>query len=332
MENTLTAKSFDLMEVRKSIEAELSNAKFGNRPPELYDPISYILSIGGKRMRPVLVLLAANVYDNQWQKYLRPAVGVEVFHNFTLMHDDIMDKAPLRRGKQTVHEKWNDHIALLAGDAMLIKTYDFFDGIPDAQYKSAIRMYNRCAVEVCEGQQLDMNFETRDNVTVEEYIEMISLKTAALLGFGLGFGAFLAGAKTSDVHHMSQMGIGLGIGFQLKDDLLDVFADQEKFGKQVGGDIISNKKTYLLLKAFAKANPTQKAELEHWISLQEFDAEQKVDAVKAIYHELNIATETEQLINTYFDRAFGELAQLDADPMKKEFLKGFFNEILQRDK
>lgn len=321
---------FDLSEVRAAIEAELSDYPFGSRPAELYEPIRYILSIGGKRMRPILVLLAAQALDDQWYKYLKPAVGLEVFHNFTLMHDDIMDQAPLRRGKPTVHRKWNEHIALLAGDAMLIKTYRFFEDIPDQQYRQAIHMFNRCALEVCEGQQLDMNFEAQTDVSVKAYLEMISLKTAALLGFGLAFGTFLAGGSDPDVRHMEQLGINLGIGFQLKDDLLDVFGDQEKFGKQVGGDIIANKKTYLLLRAIEKAGPAEREILQKWLHKKEFDPIEKVNAIKNIYQKLSIQSDTEKLIDHFHTKAFNELEMMEIKSEKKEFIRVFFEDLLAR--
>ena len=289
------------------LENHLTQYSFGDSPKELYEPITYILSLGGKRIRPLLSLLAYGIYGKNPEEILSQAAAVEVFHNFTLMHDDIMDNAPLRRGKATVHEKWNANIGILSGDVMLVRAYDLLLPTEPHLLPEVIRLFNKTAAEVCEGQQLDMNFETYVTVSEEEYLNMIRLKTAVLLGFALRLGAILAGAEKEDSQKLYDFGVNIGVGFQLKDDLLDVYADKAKFGKQVGGDIISNKKTFLLLKALELAKGTDAEELKHWLSLQEFDKNEKVNAVRGIYDKLGIRTLTEEKMKSYFDTGFQQL-------------------------
>ncbi len=297
----------DLLE---KLEKFLSEADFGQSPQELYEPLTYILSLGGKRIRPVLSLLSYGMYKSDVETILPQAAAVEVFHNFTLMHDDIMDEAPIRRGKPTVHEKWNDNIAILSGDVMLVRAYDLLLNSPSDKLKQIIRDFNQTAAEVCEGQQFDMNFESRDTVSDAEYLDMIRLKTAVLLGFALKLGAVLADADQEDIDRLYAFGVNIGVGFQLKDDLLDVFADQSKFGKQVGGDIISNKKTYLLIKALELAEGQNAEELNQWLAKKEFDKEEKVAAVTKIYYSLGIKELTEEKMNGYFDKAFESLGEI----------------------
>src|SRR6218665_1600849 len=260
----------------KAIEQEITHTKYGNEPIELYEPIEYLMSLGGKRMRPLLTVMATNIFSDNWQDAIKPAIGVEVFHNFTLMHDDIMDAAPLRRGKPTVHEKWNASVAILSGDVMLVCAYELLTAVEDRIFKQVIRRFNRTAAEVCEGQQLDMNFASRNDVTEEEYIDMIRLKTSVLLGFALELGGMIANAGVQNTKLLYDIGTHVGIGFQLKDDILDVYGDPKKFGKQVGGDIIENKKTFLLIEALekAKGKPEEK-ELAKWLSAQVFDKNKK---------------------------------------------------------
>ncbi|WP_373524058.1 polyprenyl synthetase family protein [Aquiflexum sp.] len=301
-----------------ALENHIQGFTYGESPKELYDPISYIMSLGGKRIRPLLTLMAYSLYKEDFQKILTPALAVEVFHNFTLMHDDIMDDAPLRRGNQTVHEKWNANTAILSGDVMLVKAYDMLLEIEADKLKLCIRLFNKTAAEVCEGQQKDMNFETLLTVSEEDYIDMIRLKTAVLLGFALQFGAILAGASKEDSDHLYNFGVNIGIGFQLKDDLLDVYADKAKFGKQVGGDIISNKKTFLLLKAKELAKANTKTLLENWIETKDFDKSEKVATVTAIYDELGIKALTESKMKEYFDKGFSEFTSLKV-PFQNQF-------------
>jgi len=252
------------------IEAEIKKQKFGTHPTSLYEPIRYIMSLGGKRLRPLLTALSYSLYKNDVEKIIPYAVAVEAFHNFTLLHDDIMDRAPLRRGKATVHEKWNVNTAILSGDVMLVKVYEMFLSLEKKKLKEVLRIFNECAAEVCEGQQWDMEFENEKKVAETKYLEMIRLKTAVLLGFSLELGALLADASDRDRNALRDFGVNIGIGFQLKDDLLDVYADKHKFGKQVGGDIIANKKTFLLIKALEKARGEQKLEFKKWLKAKKF--------------------------------------------------------------
>ncbi|MCP4520418.1 MAG: polyprenyl synthetase family protein [Cytophagales bacterium] len=324
--------SFDIQKTIEKLNHEISTYNFGENPNELYDPIEYILSLGGKRIRPLLTCLGSYLFDDDVEKAIMPSLGVEVFHNFSLMHDDIMDKAPLRRGKETVHTKWNDNIAILSGDAMLVKSYDFLLKVAPTLLPEVIQEFNKCACEVCEGQQFDMNFETLETVTEGEYIEMIKLKTAVLLGFALKLGAIIGGADKESAENLYKFGVNIGIGFQLKDDLLDVFGEQSKVGKQVGGDIISNKKTYLLIQALNLANTEQKAILDEWISKTEFDATEKVKAITQIYHEIGIKALAEQKMNEYFDGGFAYLEKVEANQEKKAFLAEFSKSLINREK
>jgi geranylgeranyl diphosphate synthase, type II len=311
----------------KLIELEIKNQKFGSQPKSLYEPIRYLMGLGGKRLRPLLTLLSYSLYKNSVEKIVPYAAAVEAFHNFTLMHDDIMDKAPLRRGKATVHEKWNVNIAILSGDVMLVRVYDLFLSIEEKKLKEVLKIFNQCAAEVCEGQQWDMEFETKPKVSENQYIEMIRLKTAVLLGFSLELGAVLADASLEDRKALREFGINIGIGFQLKDDLLDVYANQKKFGKQVGGDIIANKKTFLLIKALELVKGKDKVELVKWLSAKKFNAAKKVKAVTAIYTENNIPLLAEKKIEEYFRKGFEELKNVKGN---KEMLIAFTNNLIAR--
>lgn len=297
-------------ELLAKLEDFLSKHPFGQQPPELYDPIRYMLQLKGKRIRPLLCLLAYSLYKDDPEHILSQAAAVEVFHNFTLMHDDIMDQAPIRRGQQTVHEKWNSTIAILSGDVMMVRAYELLLPSPTHTLRPLLESFNQAAAEVCEGQQLDMNFEQRTEVLESEYLEMIRLKTAVLLGFSLKMGALLADAPKEDQQALYDFGVHVGIGFQLKDDLLDVFADQRKFGKQVGGDILSNKKTFLLIKARELAGEQDRKILQTWIDKKDFDPVEKVRAVKSIYQNLEIKKHTEDKMNAYFEEGFRKLEPL----------------------
>jgi geranylgeranyl diphosphate synthase type II len=312
------------------IEQEIKKQKFGKQPASLYEPIRYLMGLGGKRMRPLLTLLAYSLYKDNAKEIVPHAVAVEAFHNFTLMHDDIMDKAPLRRGNATVHEKWNVNTAILSGDVMLVKVYEKFSALEGNKLKKVLNAFNDCATQVCEGQQRDMEFETTNSVKEAQYIDMIRQKTAVLLGFSLELGAILADAPVSDQRALRDFGINIGIGFQLKDDLLDACADPKKFGKQVGGDIIANKKTYLLIKALEKAKGKQKKELTNLISAKKFNKQAKVKAVKAIYESLNIYQLTEKKVNHFFDVGFDCFEELSANPEKKAVLAKFAQELIAR--
>lgn len=312
------------------IEKEIKNQKFGKQPLSLYEPIRYLMGLGGKRMRPMLTLLGYSLFKDDVKRAVPFAVAVEAFHNFTLMHDDIMDNAPLRRGNVTVHEKWNVNTAILSGDVMLVKVYDMFLQLESENLKSILKSFNKCAAEVCEGQQWDMEFETYPTVTEAQYINMIRLKTAVLLGFSLELGATLAEASQADRKALYEFGVNIGIGFQLKDDLLDAYADPKKFGKQVGGDIIANKKTYLLIKALEKSKGKQRKELYEWLVAKKFNSKKKVDAVKAIYDALNIPALAEKKVNQYFDKGFKSLDKVTCSLERKASLRKFAEDLIGR--
>jgi geranylgeranyl diphosphate synthase type II len=317
-----------------ALEEEISRLDIGQNPSELYDPIHYLLSLGGKRIRPVLCLLTYSLFKSDWEKQVPAALSVEIFHNFTLMHDDIMDKAPLRRGKQTVHEKWNDNIAILSGDVMLVNAYQYLNkvkGLSLEAFQHLLGRLSRIAAEVCEGQQFDMNFESRGDVSVEEYIKMIRLKTSVLIGFSMEMGGLLASAPAEVSDSLYRIGETIGLGFQLKDDLLDVYGDPEKFGKQPGGDILANKKTYLLIKAFEKATGSTLALLEKWVAATHYDAAEKVQAVTAIYDSLGLKAETEAVIASYFDAAFMEIQSLAISEEQKSALVKFMSGLVDRE-
>jgi geranylgeranyl diphosphate synthase type II len=297
----------------------------------LYEPISYILSIGGKRMRPALLLLACDLFGGEVDKAIEPALAIEVFHNFTLMHDDIMDKAPLRRGKATVHEKWNTNVAILSGDAMMVEANRMMMLVDDSILRNVLNVFNDTATGVCEGQQIDMSFEQRNDVAIAEYLEMIRLKTAVLLGGTMKIGSIIGGSSATDAELIDSFGVNLGIAFQLQDDILDVYGDPEKFGKQVGGDIISNKKTYLLIKALELAKGETKIELNHWIGLEQFDNVEKVAAVTAIYDALDIRLQAEQAMHSFADKAFAALEAISLPEDHKQYLRDFADSLLVRE-
>jgi geranylgeranyl diphosphate synthase, type II len=316
----------------EKINQTLSSIQYGNNPLELYEPIRYIMALGGKRIRPLLVLLSAQMYEKDVENILLPAAGVEVFHNFTLMHDDIMDKAPIRRGKQTVHEKWNANIAILSGDVMLVRAYQLFLGVPSDKLARVLQLFSETAAQVCEGQQLDMNFEQREQVSIKEYVEMITLKTAVLLGFSLELGAILQGAPDTDAEHLKLFGNNIGIAFQLRDDLLDVYADKAKFGKQVGGDILSDKKTFLMLTALEQADEVQHQTILNWRDITDACiAEEKVQAVTKIYDQLNIKQQTEQKIEHYFQEALQHLSAVQVPEAQKVAINSLALQLMERD-
>ncbi|MDX5438763.1 MAG: polyprenyl synthetase family protein [Pontibacter sp.] len=322
----------DINILSERIHHTLSTLRYGENPSELYEPIRYIMALGGKRIRPLLVLLSAKMYDNDIEKALLPAAAVEVFHNFTLMHDDIMDKAPLRRGQQTVHEKWNANTAILSGDVMLVRAYELLLNVEQDKLGRVLKLFSSTAAEVCEGQQLDMNFETRTQVSIQEYIHMITLKTAVLLGFSLELGAILQGAPDADAEHLRLFGNNVGIAFQLRDDLLDVYGDKDKFGKQVGGDILSDKKTFLMLTALEQANEQQRQAIISWRDkTNESIATAKVQAVSEVYDQLNIRHQTEQHIDLYFQKALQHLDAIALPEEKKATLRGLALQLMERD-
>lgn len=289
------------------------------------------MGLGGKRLRPMLVLLAHRLFcDDGHESVLDPAIAVEVFHNFTLMHDDIMDQAPLRRGRPTVHEEWDSPTAILSGDVMLVRAYELMAKVPDDKLRAVLVAFSKTAAEVCEGQQIDMNFERSDEVTEAGYIQMISLKTAVLLGFSLQLGGMLGGATEQQQDDLYNCGLQAGIGFQLMDDLLDVYGDKAKFGKQVGGDILSDKKTFLLIEALARTSGEDREALLSWIGDKDREAEEKVEAITAIYDRNGIREATEKMIAACFDDSLEYLAALDLPSERKEPLQEFLNRLLAR--
>ncbi|MBD3636160.1 MAG: polyprenyl synthetase family protein [Crocinitomicaceae bacterium] len=314
---------------RNYISNEIANTQFPSTPSELYEPVKYILDLGGKRMRPILSMMACELFSGDFENAKNAALSVEIFHNFTLIHDDIMDEAPLRRGKTTVHKKWNERVGLLSGDRMMIESYQkLVQYNPDILPK-ILKLYNITAIEVCEGQQMDMDHETRDDVDIEQYITMIRKKTAVLLGCSLQLGAIVGGASEKDAQDLYDFGTNLGIAFQLQDDILDVYADQSKFGKQVGGDILANKKTYLLLTALETANGEQLARLKSLF--EETDPEKKVREVKAIYSELNIQEKAQKQMEIFYRSAMEKLDSIQVDDAKKMPLRALANFLLSRE-
>lgn len=311
------------------IETEIKKQKFGSEPKSLYEPIRYIMSLGGKRLRPLLTMLSYSLYKRDADKMVSYATAVEAFHNFSLLHDDIMDNAPLRRGKATVHEKWNVNTAILSGDVMLVRVYDLFLTLDEKKLKAALKIFNTCAAEVCEGQQWDMEFETKPKVSEAQYIDMIRLKTAVLLGFSLELGALLADAPEEERSALKEFGVNIGIGFQLKDDLLDVYADKKKFGKQVGGDILANKKTFLLIKALEKSKGKTKQELIKWLSAKKINKQQKVNAITTIYDSLGIPQLAEEKIEDYFSKGFSYLDKIKASENKEQLIV-FTKDLIKR--
>jgi len=299
-------------------------------PNTLYEPIQYILSLGGKRLRPVLTLLTTEIFDGNYQKSLDAALAVEVFHNFSLIHDDIMDDAPLRRGKQTVHEKWDLNTGILSGDAMLILAYQLFENYEKDTFKDLAKLFSKTAIEVCEGQQYDIDFETRKDVTIPEYLKMIEYKTAVLVGTAMKMGAIVANASITDQNSIYEFGKNLGIAFQLQDDYLDAFGDPEKFGKQVGGDILENKKTYLFLKAQELSVDNQKKELLQFYDDSLSNNDEKIAKVKQIFDESGASKATRDVIESYTQKAFNVLDTISISSDKKELLKQFGVALMNR--
>src|SRR5690606_32587676 len=309
----------------------LTERNFPDNPNTLYEPIKYFLAIGGKRLRPVLTLLAAELFGATIKEGLPAALAIEMFHNFTLMHDDIMDEAPLRRGRETIHKKWDINTAILSGDATLIRAYQLLAECKPELLAELLKVFNKMAQEVCEGQQLDMDFEKLATVTEEEYLHMIRLKTSVLLGAALEIGAILGGADKQDRSNLYTFGVNIGIAFQLQDDILDVYGDPSKFGKQVGGDIIENKKTYLLIHALRLAETQAAQDLSNWLQATSFNAAEKVRAVKDIYDSLAIRPLAEEVKRNFAEKAYKALDAIDVTIDRKQVLKQFAQDLLVRE-
>ena len=315
---------------REEFEEYLSQRIVKQEPSNLYDPMVYILGLGGKRVRPVLVLMAAEIFGSDYKKALDAALAIEVFHNFSLVHDDIMDDAPLRRGKETVHERWDVNTGILSGDAMLIKAYQLFENYSGETFRQLAKLFSKTAIEVCEGQQYDMDFEVRENVSIEEYLKMIEYKTAVLVGASLKMGAIVANASGEDCDRIYEFGRLLGIAFQLQDDYLDAFGDPDSFGKQVGGDIIENKKTFLYLTSLQKTASREAVQLEHLYSINPPDPTAKVETVKGLFESSGAAELTRQEIEKYTKKAFAVLEDLQINEEKKELLFKFGKGLMNR--
>ena len=313
-------------ELHDIIEKELSLLNYPNHPANLYQPIKYVLNIGGKRMRPILTLLSHQLFSSNINKSIKSALAIEVFHNFTLLHDDIMDKAPLRRGVETVHEKWDVNTAILSGDTMLVQSYELLSEVEDSNLREILEVFNKAAREVCEGQQWDMDFENREDVTISDYLKMIEYKTSVLLAAALKIGAINGGASKEAAENMYQFGVNMGVAFQLKDDLLDAFGNPENFGKQVGGDILAKKKTYLYLKALENSNDLQKQFLLSYFSSE--NKENNVDKVKNIFLELEISKLTLSLMSEYYNKAMIHLDAIKSN--NKAPLILFANQLKER--
>jgi geranylgeranyl diphosphate synthase type II len=315
----------------KSLSDSIAQLNLNNAPKELYNPIDYVLQLGGKRLRPILTLLTCSLYTEDWQKSVDAAMAVEVFHNFTLLHDDIMDNAPLRRGKPSVHEKWDVNTAILSGDVMLIQAYEQLLKVKFENPVEVIELFNTCAREVCEGQQMDMNFETQEDVKLAEYLLMIKYKTAVLLGFAMQLGGIIGGCSEEDKMLLKKIGVDAGLAFQLQDDYLDVYGDPEKFGKQIGGDIIENKKTFLLIKALELAEGQTEKDLHSWLkNNSEIDKETKIKSITAIYTEVGIPNLLKSEIDSYFKKAYQQISLLKITKEKQEKVISYLDWLAQR--
>ena len=318
-------------EILKKVNEFIDQLPYERKPQSLYDPIKYVLSIGGKRVRPVLMLLAYNMYKEDPERILMPACALETYHNYTLLHDDLMDNADVRRGVPTVHRKWDANTAILSGDSMLVLAYHRMLQCDADKQPEVMSLFTETALEIGEGQQYDMEFENRDDVTEEEYIEMIRLKTSVLLACAMKIGGILAGASAEDADNLYKFGEQVGLAFQLQDDLLDVYGDPKVFGKAVGGDITCNKKTYMLINAFQRANSEQRAELERWVSAKDFDRQEKVAAVTEIYNQIGIRQICEEKINYYFEESKKYLAKINVADERKQTLLQYTAEMMKRE-
>lgn len=322
---------YSFSELLEKINSHVSGLRFERAPKGLYEPVSYVLSLGGKRIRPVLMMMAYNLYKDDVDSILNQAAGIEIYHNYTLLHDDLMDRADRRRGKPTVHKVWNDNVAILSGDAMLVLAYRYMAECPRERLKDIMDIFGLTALEICEGQQMDMEFETRKDVSEEEYLEMIRLKTSVLLAASLKIGALLGGASSEDASRLYDFGVNLGVAFQLKDDLLDVYGDAQVFGKNIGGDIVCNKKTYLLIKAFERADKGQLAELDKWVDAASFRPDEKIAAVTDLYNQIGVKDLCEKQIAAYTERATQSLAAVQVDPGKKKQLEELMKLLMYRE-
>ncbi len=317
-------------ELLKKVNEALDNLVYDRQPASLYDPIRYVLSIGGKRVRPVLTLLSYNLYKDDPLSIMSQAIGLETYHNFTLLHDDLMDHADMRRGHETVHKKWDANRAILSGDTMLLQAFERVEECDPTKLPDVFKVFIQTTLEIGEGQQLDVEFETRNDVTEDEYIEMIRLKTSVLLACACKVGAIMAGASDEDTDNLYKFGEKLGLAFQLQDDLLDVYGNPAVFGKNIGGDITSNKKTYMLINAFNRATPAQREELTKWVEAKEFDRNEKVAAVTKLYNEIGIRKLCEQKMEQYYQESLVYLAKVNVSDERKAELKAYAADMMKR--
>jgi len=322
-------KTFD--EITQIVSSELETISWNKEPRGLYEPIGYVLGMGGKRIRPALTLMACNLFSDNVQPAVCTALGLEIFHNFTLLHDDIMDRADVRRGRPTVHKKWDDNTAILSGDVMQIASYQFIAETSAKYLKPVLDLFSQTAAEICEGQQYDVDFENRDNVKAEEYLEMIRLKTAVLLGCALKCGAWIGGAGEEDAQELYNFGINIGLAFQLKDDLLDVYGDETTFGKKIGGDILCNKKTYMLINAIKLAKGDDIVELEKWIQISDPKLEtKKINAVTSLYNKLGVKAICEDKMHYFYTKAVANLEKVSISENKKQELRKLAEKLMSR--
>lgn len=322
---------FTTKELLEKVNRYIADWDYSREPKGLYEPIRYVLSLGGKRIRPVLMLMAYNLYKEEVDSVLPVAVGLETYHNYTLLHDDLMDKADMRRNKPTVHKVWNENTAILSGDTMLVLAYQQMCRIDNpVLLKKVLDIFTEMALEIGEGQQYDMEFETRDDVTEEEYIEMIRLKTSVLLASALKIGALLGGASDKEACLLYDYGVQVGLAFQLQDDYLDVYGDPALFGKKIGGDILCNKKTYMLINALLLADDGQRVELKRWIDAKEYESQEKIQAVTALYDQIGIRELCDKKITAYFEKAGECLNALEVDDCRKQMLREFIGSLIHR--
>lgn len=318
-------------EILKKVNECLDGMPYDRKPYSLYEPVKYVLSIGGKRIRPVLMLLAYNLFKDDPESILMPACGLETYHNYTLLHDDLMDNADLRRGHETVHKRWDANTAILSGDSMLVLAYQRMEQCRPDKLHEVITLFTETALEIGEGQQYDMDFEHRDDVREEEYIEMIRLKTSVLLACAVKTGAILADASPADADTLYRFGEKMGLAFQLQDDFLDVYGDTKVFGKAIGGDIVSNKKTFMLINAFNRADDRQLAELRKWVSATEFDPQEKIEAVTRLYNEMGIDRLAQEKIACYFDESRQCLDAVQVAADRKRELALYTEQMMKRE-
>jgi geranylgeranyl diphosphate synthase type II len=323
---------YSIEEIVKIVEDTIINEEYNSIPKGLYEPIEYVMSMGGKRLRPVLTLMSLNLYDDNLEKAFHPALGIETFHNFTLLHDDIMDGADLRRNKSTVHKKWDENTAILSGDAMMVKAYRHLLKYKGQNFREILEIFTQTASEVCEGQQYDMNFEKFDKVSINDYLEMIRLKTAVLLAASLKIGALVANASKHDIENLYKAGLNVGMAFQLQDDYLDAFGDVKVFGKAIGGDIICNKKTFLLISAFNNADEKTSKNIKTLLNLGKDNKEEKINGIIEIYKKLNIPKLTQDKMDEYLEKAFFYFKNISVDNSKKVHLLDFARKLSQRKK